>query len=170
MVRLPSASPLNQTVGSDCPELLQPFRPRLLRYFQRSASHLCSVSEAAAGSLKWNLISLGSYLFVFFYLSLAWCINPGVIFYSSDFNYWQFFSSFSQAVPEFYISHSNLDILFVSVNITKTYTYDTWLRNSQFFWAQVQRAGKRSSLDLIRLQDSCSVNNTDCTLSAGTLI
>lgn len=71
MVGLPSSSPLNQSVGTDCPELDQPQWPLLLLSFQRSA---CTVSEAAARSLKWKLISpspLPVSLFVFISLWLG---------------------------------------------------------------------------------------------------
>lgn len=89
MVSLPSSSPLNQSAGTDCSELDQPRWPLLLLPFQRSVSHHYTVSEAAVHSLKWNLISPSPFscLCLCLRLPAAWCINPGVIFCSSDLSY-----------------------------------------------------------------------------------
>lgn len=104
MVGLPSSSPLNQSVGTDCPEMDQPQWPLLLLSLLGSASHQCTVSEAEACAVKWNLISpsASSCLSLCLYLPLAWCINPGMIFRSSDLSHWSSLSSF-WAVLEFWV-------------------------------------------------------------------
>lgn len=172
MVGLPSSSPLNQSVGTDCPELDQPQWPLLLLSFQRSASHHCTVSEAAARALKWNLISPSpsSCLSLCLYLPLAWCINPGVIFRSSGLSYWSSLSSFWAVLEFCVIANVSLDRIFLCFS---RYHQDQYLwqmiNKTCCFWPQVKQACRQSSLDWIRLRESCSVNNTDCTLSAGTL-
>lgn len=133
MVSLPSASPLNQSVGSDCPQLHQPFWPPVLRCFQRSASHPCT-SLRQLQALKWNLVSPTSYLFVF--ISRQLDVLTQTWSFTAQTSTTAIFSPLSAQCP-FYIEHFNLDILYVSADVIKTHTHDTWLRNRQLFWAQV---------------------------------
>lgn len=168
IVGLPSSSPLNQSVGPGCPELDQPQWPCCC-FPSRGQPHITALSPRQQHALLNEILFLPLLLpvsrFVFIslrldVLTLAWSFASQTRVTGHSL-FW--------AVPEFHIRrHSGYHFPCVSRSNQDQYSWKMINKTSCWFWPTVKQACRHRALDWIRLQESCSLNNTDCTFSAET--